>query len=151
MEHPVADHAKAVMQVAAAGTGVRLSDGSTNRLPVGDEAAVLAAWRLHVRLVRRSMERGFYQGWDLHPAQLPSRYVAVFAFYRQGLGAAAARLRAYVERTESGFLDEPATARALAGFLRRGVHCGAVTPDEVERLTGAAAATLDELALRRVG
>ena len=98
MEHPVADHAKAVMQVAAAGTGVRLSDGSTNRLPVGDRAAVLAAWRLHARLVRRSLERGFYQGWDLHPAQLPSRYVAVFAFYREGLPAAAARLRAYLGR-----------------------------------------------------
>ena len=36
LEHPAADHAKTVMQVAAAGTGVRLSDGSTNRLPVGD-------------------------------------------------------------------------------------------------------------------
>ena len=39
MEHPVADYAKAVMQVAAAGTGVRLSDGSTNVLPVGDTDA----------------------------------------------------------------------------------------------------------------
>ena len=36
LEHPVADHAKLVMQAAAAGTGVRLSDGSTNVLPVGD-------------------------------------------------------------------------------------------------------------------
>lgn len=34
-DHPAADHAKAVMQVAAAGTGVRVSDGSTNVLPVG--------------------------------------------------------------------------------------------------------------------
>ena len=121
----MADHAKAVMQVAAAGTGVRLSDGSTNRLPVGDRAAVQAAWRLHARLVRRSLERGFYQGWDLHPAQLPSRYAACFAFYREGLPAAAARLRAYLERTGSGFLDEPATARALADFLVRAVDCGA--------------------------
>jgi citrate lyase beta subunit len=148
MEHPVADHAKAVMQVAAAGTGVRLSDGSTNRLPVGDEAAVLAAWRLHVRLVRRSLERGFYPGWDLHPAQLPSRYVAVFAFYRQGLGAAAARLRAYVERTESGFLDEPATARALADFLVRAVDCGATDDAEVSELSGVGPQQLAVLARR---
>ena len=35
MEHPAADHAKAVMQVAAAGTGVHALDGSTNVLPVG--------------------------------------------------------------------------------------------------------------------
>ncbi len=66
LEHPVADHAKDVMQVAVAGTGIRLSDGSTNVLPIGDRA--LEAWRLHARLVRRSLERGFYQGWDLHPA-----------------------------------------------------------------------------------
>ena len=85
MEHPAADHAKAVMQVAAAGTGVRLSDGSTNVLPVGDTAAVHAAWALHARLVRRSLERGFYQGWDLHPAQLPTRYAATYAFFRDGL------------------------------------------------------------------
>jgi hypothetical protein len=148
MEHPVADHAKAVMQVAAAGTGVRLSDGSTNRLPVGDEAAVLAAWRLHVRLVRRSLERGFYQGWDLHPAQLPSRYVAVFAFYREGLAAAAARLRAYVERTGSGFLDEPATARALADFLVRAVDCGATDDAEVSELSGVGPQQLAVLARR---
>ena len=136
LEHPVADHAKAVMQVAAAGTGVRVSDGSTNRLPVGDQAAVQAAWRLHARLVRRSLERGFYQGWDLHPAQLPSRYAAVFAFYREGLPAAAARLRAYLDRTGSEFLDEPATARALADFLVRAVDCGATDSAEVEELSG---------------
>jgi len=106
MEHPAADHAKAVMQVAAAGTGVRLSDGSTNVLPVGTTQARYAAWRLHARLVRRSLERGYYQGWDLHPAQLPTRYAATFAFYRNGFPAAAARLRAYVTQEDSGFLDE---------------------------------------------
>ena len=84
MEHPVADHAKAVMQVAAAGTGVRLSDGSTNVLPVGDLDQVLAAMRLHARLVRRSLERGYYQGWDMHPGHLATRYLATYAFYREG-------------------------------------------------------------------
>jgi hypothetical protein len=38
LAHPAADHAKLVMQVAVAGTGIRLSDGSTNVLPVGDRA-----------------------------------------------------------------------------------------------------------------
>lgn len=131
LEHPVADHAKAVMQVAAAGTGVRLSDGSTNLLPVGPPERVGVAWRHHLRLVRRSLERGYYQGWDLHPAQLPTRYAATFAFYRDGFPAAAARLRDYVGRRDSGILDEPATARALADFVLRGLDCGAVSPDEV--------------------
>jgi len=140
MDHPAADHAKAVMQVAAAGTGVLLSDGSTNVLPVGDHAA--EAWRLHARLVRRSLERGFYQGWDLHPAQLPSRYIATYSFYREGLATARSRLEAYVHGGSSGYLDEPATAAALAGFVLRGVECGAVDQAEVgldrDRLLGLA-------------
>ncbi|MFG1919677.1 DUF6986 family protein [Micromonospora sp. NPDC048898] len=131
LDHPVADHAKAVMQVAAAGTGVRLSDGSTNVLPVGDPDAVHAAWRLHTRLVRRSLERGFYQGWDLHPAHLPTRYAATYAFFRESLDATVARLSAYLTRRSEGVLEEPATARALAGHLRRGLDCGAFDPDEV--------------------
>src|SRR6185369_11341339 len=126
LEHPVADHAKAVMQAAAAGTGVRLSDGSTNILPVGDAEQVGQGWALHLRLVRRSLERGFYQGWDLHPAQLPTRYAATYAFFRDGRDAAVARLHRYLSRQESGIADEPATARALAGYLLRGLDCGAL-------------------------
>jgi len=145
MEHPAADHAKAVMQLAAAGTGVRLSDGSTNVLPVGAPEARYAAWRLHARLVRRSLERGYYQGWDLHPAQLPTRYASTFAFYRKGFPAAAARLRAYVTQDDSGFLDEPATARALAWFLARGLQCGAIREDETSRAVG-----LDRPAVERL-
>jgi citrate lyase beta subunit len=131
MDHPVADHAKSVMQVAAAGTGVRLSDGSTNRLPVGDTDAVHAAWGEHARLVRRSLHRGFYQGWDLHPAQLPTRYATTYAFFRDGAPAATERLTAYLARRSTGIADEPATARALAGFLLRGLDCGALDADEV--------------------
>jgi citrate lyase beta subunit len=131
LEHPVADHAKAVMQVAAAGTGVRLSDGSTNVLPVGATPAVRAAWDLHARLVRRSLERGIYQGWDLHPAQLPTRFGATYSFYREASPEAADRLRRYLEHRLAGTLDEPATARALARFLLRGLDCAALDDDEV--------------------
>jgi citrate lyase beta subunit len=136
MEHPAADHAKAVMQVAAAGTGVRLSDGSTNILPTGDAEQRRTAWALHARLVRRSLERGFYQGWDLHPAQLPTRFLATYFFYREGFAAAALRLRNYVHGIESEIMDEPATARALARFVHRGVLCGAVSPAELEEAAG---------------
>ena len=127
MDHPVADHAKAVIQAAAAQTGVRLSDGSTNILPVGTEAEVRSAWELHHRLVRRSLERGFYQGWDLHPAQLPTRYAATYGFFTDGRDAAVTRLRRYLDRQAGGIADEPATARALAGYLLRGLDCGALT------------------------
>ncbi|MEK0156559.1 DUF6986 family protein [Arthrobacter oryzae] len=148
MEHPVADFAKEVMQLAVAGTGIRLSDGSTNIIPVGDN--VEDAWRLHGRLVRRSLERGYYQGWDLHPAQLPSRFASTYAFYRQGLPAAAARLRNYVERTEGGVMDEPATARALAAFVLRGVQCGAVGAEDVQALAGVGIPQLTGLAHPRL-
>ncbi|WP_093839839.1 DUF6986 family protein [Streptomyces aidingensis] len=83
-DHPAADHAKAVMQVAAAGTGVRLSDGSVNVLPAG-------------------------------PA----------------------------------VLDEPATVRALAGFLLRGADCGALDRAEITRLSGLSGHDLHSLTRRR--
>ncbi|MDV8001482.1 DUF6986 family protein [Rhodococcus sp. IEGM 1408] len=150
MDHPAADHAKAVMQVAAAGTGVALSDGSTNRLPVGDAEAVHEAWRLHARLVDRSLRRGFYQGWDLHPAQLVSRYVATYAFYRRSLATACARIAAYLGTgPDAGYLDEPATARALADFLVRALDCGAATAAEIAESAGVDRAALDRL--RRPG
>ncbi len=150
MDHPVADHAKDVMQVAAAQTGVRVSDGSTNVLPVGERDHVERAWALHARLVRRSLERGIYQGWDLHPAQLPTRYLATFAFYRSGLRAAVARLTAYLDRQESGVLDEPATAFALAAFVVRALDCGAVDVAEVAAAGGPDLHELRRLA-RRTG
>jgi hypothetical protein len=124
-EHPAAEFAKQVMQVAAAGTGVPVSDGPTNVLPVGDTAQVRGAWALHARLVRRSLERGIYQGWDLHPAQLPSRYAATYAFYVKGLPDALRRLRHYLDRADDDILDEPATAYALADYVLRGLDCGA--------------------------
>ncbi|MCF6524368.1 aldolase/citrate lyase family protein [Streptomyces sp. JJ36] len=148
MDHPAADHAKAVMQVAAAGTGVRLSDGSTNVLPVGPRERVHEAWRLHHGLVRRSLARAYYQGWDMHPGHLPTRYAAVYAFYREGLEQVAGRLAAYAARAGGDVLDEPATARALSGHLLRGLDCGALDVAEVARLTGMTRADLDRLAGR---
>ncbi len=146
MEHPVADHAKDVMQLAAAGTGVFVSDGSTNVLPVGDGAQ--AAWELHFRLVRRSLARGIYQGWDMHPAQLPTRFLATYLFYREGFDQAAARLRAYLGHGESGYLDEPATATALAAFVLRGLDCGAIDATEIDQLIGVDLGELAKLARR---
>ena len=151
LAHPVADHAKAVMQLAAAGTGVRISDGSTNVVPVGDQAAIHAAWRLHAGLVQRSLARAYYQGWDLHPGQLVTRYAATYAFYRAGLPEAARRLRAYLDRAGGGVLDEPATAQAMASLLVRGLHSGALGADEVAERTGVERAVLDGFYRRRVG
>jgi len=150
-DHPAADFAKQVMQVAVAGTGARAVDGSTNVLPVGDREQVHRAWRLHARLVRRALERGFYQGWDLHPAQLVTRYTATYAFFRAALPAAAGRLAAYLDRVDGGVLDEPATARALAGVLLRGLDCGAVDEHDVRAVGGPYRATLGTLAGRKPG
>ena len=149
MEHPVADHAKAVMQVAAAGTGVRLSDGSTNVLPVGSPEQVRAALALHARLVHRSLERGYYQGWDMHPGHLVTRYLATYTFYRAGFSTAAERLRNYLGRVEGGVMDEPATAQALASFVTRGLHCGALDDAEVARAVGLDVAALDAVVRRQ--
>ncbi|MFL6003181.1 MAG: DUF6986 family protein [Nocardioides sp.] len=148
LEHPAADHAKTVMQAAVAGTGVRISDGSTNLLPVGDADAMRAAWANHRRLVRRSLDRGLYQGWDLHPAQLPTRYAATFEFFRSGLASAGQRLLNQARKEDSGILDEPATVRAMAAFLLRGLDCGAFTDGEVATTSGTNVNRLAELAGR---
>ncbi|MCL7425826.1 aldolase/citrate lyase family protein [Streptomyces sp. YS415] len=150
-DHPAADHAKAVMQVAAAGTGVRVSDGSTNVLPVGTTENVHDAWRLHYGLTRRALARAYYQGWDMHPGHIPTRYAAVFAFYREGFAQAAARLTRYANRTGGDVMDEPATAKALSGYLLRGLDCGALDTGEVARLTGLTRADLEGFAAPRRG
>src|SRR5690625_4477173 len=143
MDHPSADHAKAVMQLAVAGAGVWLADGSSNMLPVGSPEQVRTAWARHAGLVGRSLESGFYQGWDLHPGQLLTRFAATYAFYRRDAEDAVRRLGAYLAREQGteghggvldegavldqeAVLDEPATARALAWFLLRGLDCGAL-------------------------
>ncbi|MBX7550899.1 aldolase [Streptomyces sp. NPDC004232] len=150
-DHPAADHAKAVMQVAAAGTGVRVCDGSTNVLPVGPTAKVHDAWRLHYGLTRRALSRAYYQGWDMHPGHIPTRYAAVFAFYREGFEQAAGRLARYAGHVDGDVMDEPATAKALSGYLLRGLDCGALDIAEVARLTGLTRLDLEGFAAPRRG
>ncbi|HLL36949.1 MAG TPA: aldolase/citrate lyase family protein [Streptomyces sp.] len=150
-DHPAADHAKAIMQVAAAGTGVRVSDGSTNVLPVGPTAKVHDAWRLHYGLTRRALARAYYQGWDMHPGHIPTRYAAVFAFYREGFEQAAGRLARYANRAGGDVMDEPATAKALSGYLLRGLDCGALDIAEVAKLSGLTRADLEGFAAPRRG
>ena len=146
MDHPVADFAKNQMMLAVAGTGVHLSDGSTNILPLGEPAEVHHAWALHAGLVRRHLKRGIYQGWDLHPHQLPTRFLATFAFYREGGARAAQRLHDYVFKADSTVLDEPATAKALARYLDRGLVCGAHTEEFVTSRTNLSLTQLGQLA-----
>ncbi|WP_250286294.1 DUF6986 family protein, partial [Frankia sp. CiP1_Cm_nod2] len=101
-DHPAVELATALMQLAAAGTGVRVADGSCNLLPVGDRAAVHAAWRRHAELIRRAWRRGLYQGWDLHPAQLVSRHAAVASCLLTGLPTALARLSRWAATGAAG-------------------------------------------------
>ncbi|MCP9954907.1 aldolase [Actinomadura madurae] len=130
LDHPACDFARHIMQVSLAGTGVRLSDGSTNVIPRNDGPdEVNATWAVHAAHVRHSLQHGFYQGWDLHPAHLPSRYAAVYAFHLSGVDDVIGRVRAWHEQAAgnaSGVMDEPATIRALTARLRRAVDCGAL-------------------------
>ena len=45
-------------------------------------------------------------------------------------------MRAYADRVSGGVLDEPATARALTGYLLRGIDCGALDESEVVAVCG---------------
>ncbi len=147
MLHPACDFAKNVMQVALAGTGIWLSDGATNIMPVGSRGSVHAAWRLHAAHIRHSLETGFYQGWDLHPAQLVSRYATVFAFFLEGLDAASGRLKNFVEKAAQATLvgdvfDDAATGQGLLNYFLRATNCGAIDENEAIAMSGL---TLDEL------
>lgn len=164
MRHPACDFAKQVMQVALAGTGVWLSDGSTTVLPVppirAEEGKALTkaqhaentlrvhqAWRRHYDDVMHSLAGGFYQGWDLHPAQLVTRYAALFRFFSSGMTPAAARLKNFVEKAAQATLvgdvfDDAATGQGLLNYFLRAINCGAATEEEVLAQTGL---TLDEL------
>lgn len=151
MLHPACDFARHMMQVAFAGTGVFLSDGATNVMPVGphkdarteearleNRAAVHRAWRLHAEHVRHSLRNAFYQGWDLHPAQLPTRYAAVISFFLEGLPAATERLKNFVDKAAQATLvgdvfDDAATGQGLLNFFLRGLSCGALTEEEAAR------------------
>jgi citrate lyase beta subunit len=161
MTHPSCDFARHVMQVSLAGTGVWISDGATNVLPVPVHAgatlteaqiaenrlAVHHAWRLHFEEIRHSLVHGFYQGWDLHPAQLVTRHAAVQSFFLESVEPAAQRLGNFVEKAAQATLvgdvfDDAATGQGLLNFFARAINCGAVSEKEASRRTGV---TVEEL------
>lgn len=164
MTHPACDFARHVLQVSLAGSGVWISDGATNVMPVpvhrGDDLSsdqvrenresVHRAMRLHYDHVRHSLSHAYYQGWDLHPAQLPTRYAAVYAFFLEGLDQAADRLSSFVESAAKATLvgevfDDAATGQGLLNFFLRAINCGAISEAEATERTGL---TLDELHTR---
>lgn len=161
MLHPACDFARNMMQVAFAGTGIWLSDGATNIMPVAphrgedltpeqireNSKVVYRAWRLHYDHCRHSLANAFYQGWDLHPGQLPTRYAAVYTFFLEGLDAASERLSNFVAKAAQATLvgdvfDDAATGQGLLNYFLRAINCGAITEDEAIARTGI---TLDEL------
>jgi hypothetical protein len=152
MRHQACDFAKHMMQVTLAQSGVRLSDGATNIMPVGphrgspdrplsdaerreNRDVVHRAWRVHYDDIQHSLVNGFYQGWDLHPAQLVTRYAAVYAFFLSARPAATARLRNFIEKAAQATLvgdvfDDAATGQGLLNFFVRGLTSGALTAEE---------------------
>ena len=120
LRHLACDHARQVMQVALAGSGVVLSAGSTNVLPVPPRDHLLRAWRLHFQDVRHSLVSGFYHGWDLHPAQLVTRYVAAYGFYRECLESMAVGM----------VLEDPAARGVRVSLIQRALDCGAISEAE---------------------
>ena len=164
MTHPSCDFARHVLQVSLAGSGVWLSDGATNVMPVpvhrGDdltdhetkenERIVHEAMKLHYDHIRHSLSHAYYQGWDLHPAQLPTRYAAVYAFFLEGLDQAGERLSNFVESAAKATLvgevfDDAATGQGLLNFFLRAINCGAVTEEEAIARSGL---TVEELRTR---
>jgi citrate lyase beta subunit len=168
MTHPACGFALQMMQVAYAGTGIFLSDGSTTVLPVAphpqpkdgtplrdeqmveNRASVQRAWKLHFDDVQHSLRLGLFQGWDLHPAQLVTRYAALYDFFLRGTGPAGERLRNFVAKAGQATLvgdvfDDAATGQGLLNFFLRALNSGALT--EADALA-ASSLTRDELRSR---
>ncbi len=163
MDHPACDFARQMMKVSLAGTGIWISDGATNVMPVGPHRAakgkplsakqkrenrdsVHRAWRLGYSHIVHSLKHAYYQGWDLHPAQFPIRYAAVYRFFMDGLDAASLRLRTFVEKAAQATLigdvfDDAATGQGLLNYFLRGINCGAITETEAQ----ATGLTLEEI------
>jgi citrate lyase beta subunit len=149
MDHPACDFARHMMQVAYSGTGLWLSDGATNILPIGDRETIHRAWKLHADHIRHSLVHAYYQGWDLHPAQLPTRYASVYAFFLEGLHAATERLKNFMDKAGQATLvgdvfDDAATGQGLLNYFLRGMNSGALTEEEAL----ATGLTLEELRSR---
>ena len=151
MDNEVCDFARQVMKVAFGGSGIFLSDGATNIIPLaphkGENLSALqirenfesvhSAWKLSYRHIRHSLANAFYQGWDLHPAQLPIRYAANAAFFLEQLQLSSGRLRNLVEQaseaTVSGdVFDDAATGQGLLNYFFRALNSGAIDPEDVE-------------------
>lgn len=153
MRHPVCDFARNMMKVSLAGTDVWLSDGATNIMPVGPNKpgknsilteeqikenldTVHNAWKIMFDDVTHSLSNAFYQGWDLHPAQLPVRYTAVYKFFLDGFEQASARLKNFIEKAAQATLvgdvfDDAATGQGLLNYFLRALNCGAITEKEI--------------------
>jgi len=121
-------------RVVAGGPPLSFAQMDENR------SAVHHAWKAHYDDVRSSMRQGYYQGWDLHPAQLPTRYAAVYAFYLEARGEAGTRLRNFLDQAAQAtrigsVFDDAATGQGLLGFFLRGLSCGALSEEEA-RATG---------------
>jgi uncharacterized protein DUF6986 len=152
--HPSVELVRRLLQLALSGTGVTIADGPTTLLPVGphreprtdaersaNREAVFRAWARAADDIRRAYRDGIVQGWDLHPAQLPARYGALFATLREEIAPAAARLRKFLDQSAQATrlgaeFDDAATARGLLNGLQRAVECGAATSADIETALG---------------
>jgi citrate lyase beta subunit len=149
MDHPVCDFAHHMTKVALGGTGIFLSDGATNVMPVaphrGDDLteeqleenkqSVHNAWKIGYGHSMHSLINGFYKGWDLNPAQLPMRYAATYNFFLSSYDDAVFRLKTFVDRAAISTLtgdifDDAATGQGLLNFFLKAINCGAITEAE---------------------
>lgn len=163
MSHPVCDFAHHMTKVALGGTGIFISDGATNVMPIGphrgenlgyeqlkeNREAVHNGWRTGFNHTTHSLINGLYQGWDLNPAQLPMRYAATYNFFLSSYEDAVFRLKTFVDRAAISTLtgdifDDAATGQGLLNFFLKAMNCGAITEEEA-LLTGL---TLDEIRSR---
>ena len=154
LQHEACNFARQMMLVSLTPLGIRLSDSVTTKMPVAihkgenlsekltreNKRAVHAAWRTHFNNITHSQINGFYQSWDLHPAQIAARYAAVFAFFLESKDAQSLRLTNFIEKAAQANMtgntfDDAASANGLLNFFVRALNSGAMNEKEIFEAT----------------
>jgi citrate lyase beta subunit len=169
LQHEACNFARQMMQISLAPLNIRLSDSVTTEMPIPvhkgenlsieqfseNRAVVHKAWRRHFNNVTNSLINGFYQSWDLHPAQIAARYAAVYSFFIESQPAQAKRLKSFIEKatqavTTGNVFDDAASAQGLVNFFLRAIGCGAMTETEIQEKTGLSAEELKSASFAKI-
>ena len=160
MDHPVCDFAHHMTKVALAHTGIWLSDGATNTMPIGpnrgdalteqqkqeNRQVVHRAWKKDTTIYAIPCGTDSTRGGTLTLLSYRCAIRPYLPFFLESYDDAVERLKTFVEKAARATLigdvfDDAATGQGLLNYFLRALNSGAITEEEVL----ATGLTLDEI------